>query len=61
VSPVTTGRARCVPLLYCSLPFHNLEEVGYEFVTDSDIAADLAPLSREECARRGLRHSSEDL
>lgn len=29
-------------------------------ITAADIAADLAPLSREECARRGIRHSSED-
>lgn len=29
-------------------------------ITASDIATDLAPLSREECVRRGFRHSSED-
>jgi hypothetical protein len=30
-------------------------------ITAEDIAADLAPLSRGECERRGLKHSSEDL
>lgn len=29
-------------------------------ITADEIAADLFPLSHEECARRGLRHSSED-
>jgi hypothetical protein len=31
-------------------------------LTPEDLAdlADLAPLSRDECARRGLRHSSDD-
>lgn len=28
--------------------------------TQEDIALDLAPLSHEECARRGIKHSSED-
>jgi len=54
------GQARCLPLLYCSLPFRNWEEVGYEFVTDSDIERDLAPLTREQCKAHGLRHSEDD-
>lgn len=59
--PEEHGSARCLPLLYCSMPFRNWEEVDFVFVTDSDIALDLAPLSRDECKRRGLKHSSEDI
>ena len=58
---VNYGHARYLPLLYCSLPFRNWEEVGCEFVTDSDIEHDLAPLTREQCKARGLKHSSEEL
>lgn len=28
--------------------------------TAAEIAADLAPLTRDECEARGIRHSSED-
>ena len=38
---------------------HDPVVVDFE-VPRSDIDRDLAPLSREECARRGIRHSSED-
>ncbi len=38
---------------------HDPVVVDFE-VPRADIDRDLAPLSREKCARRGIRHSSED-
>jgi hypothetical protein len=39
---------------------HGHRDIDDDPITASDIAADLAPLSHEECERRGIRHSSED-